>query len=207
MNDTRNNRRSRPNNRRGGPPRKHRDGNRDGNRPAQQSQASAPQGGQSGQGGNRPTNKKKMGQNKNRRPKNLSPIRIIQKYDNLLDQHLIARKKFFEMHGRLAGKQLEKIEQNFTRTLEELRKFERGLRDWQKEVLEKKINNYPEDRAYSKNHNLSPDGEFVPFAGEFEDPHLLPTQASASFKEDTEESLGSMDDYYAYKGIEPPAKS
>ena len=30
---------------------------------------------------------------------------------------------------------------------------------------------------------------------------LLQTQISSNFKEDTEESVGSLDDYKAYKGI------
>lgn len=150
---------------------------------------------------------RKKGQNRNRRPKSLSPIRILQKYDNLMDQHIVARKKYYEMHGRIAGKQLEKVEANFERTLRELRAFEASLKDWQKEVLEQKVNMYPEDRHYSSVNNISPDGERVPFSGEFEDPHLLPTQKSEQWQNDTEESIGSMEDYYQYKGIEAPVKT
>ena len=179
MNDTNNNRKPRPNNRK---------------RP--QSQNNKKPGSSN--------NKRRSGQNKNRRPKSLSPIRILQKYDNLIEQHIVARKKYFELYGRASGKQLEKVESNYEKTLRDLRSFEAGLKDWQKDVLEKKVNMYPEDRHYSSVNNIDPKGELVPFAGDFEDPHLLPTQKSENWQQDSEESAGTMEDYYQYKGIEPP---
>lgn len=159
------------------------------------SQASAPQAqgsGSKGQG---------RSQNKNRRPKSLTPARITQKYDNLLEQHIVARRKYFEMHGRAQGRQLEKIENNYQKTLDSLRRFESGLKDWQIEVLKDKIDAYPADRQYSVSRELEPKGEDVPFSGEFDDPHLLPTQIEADFSGDTEESIGTMEDYKAYKGV------
>lgn len=155
---------------------------------------------------NNTNNDNRRSQNKNRRPKSLTPARIIQKYDNLMEQHIIARKKYFELHARLKGKQLDKIEHNLNRTLHDLRNFEKGLKDWQREVLDQKINAYKEDRQYSSTHDLKPVGDDVAFTGEFEDPHLLSTQVQADYSEDTEESSGSMDDYYAYKGIDPPVE-
>lgn len=152
-------------------------------------------------------NYRRGGQNKNRRPKNLTPARVLQKYDNLLEQHITARKKYFELHARLKGKQLDKIENNLNKTLNDLRNFEKGLKDWQREVLSEKINAYKEDRQYSTTHELEPIGDQVPFSGDFEDPHLLSTQKEADYSGDTEESSGSMTDYYAYKGIEPPAEN
>lgn len=139
--------------------------------------------------------------NKNRRPKALTPARILQKYDNLLEQHIVARRKYYEMHGRAQGRQLEKIENNFIRTMEQMKKFESGLKDWQLEVLKEKIDRYPEDRQFSKTHDLEPKGEDVPFAGDFEDPHLLPTQKECDYSDDTEESMGTMEDYQNYKGL------
>lgn len=141
-------------------------------------------------------------QNRNRRPKSLTPARILQKYDNLLEQHIVARRKYYEMHGRAQGRQLEKIESNFMKTLDSLRRFEEGLKDWQLEVLKDKIDSYPADRQYSATHGLEPKGEDVPFSGEFEDPHLLPTQKEADFSEDTEESVGTIEDYKTYKGLQ-----
>lgn len=150
-------------------------------------------------------NRNKNSQNKNRRPKSLTPARIIQKYDNLLEQHITARRKYFELHARVKGKQLDKIEQNFQKTLHDLRNFEAGLKDWQKEVLTQKVDQYAPDRQYSSTHDLEPVGDNVSFVGEFEDPHLLPTQTETDWSNDTEETSGSIDDYYAYKGIEPPS--
>lgn len=151
----------------------------------------------------RNNNNRRRNSSKNRRPKSLSPSRVLQKYDNLLEQHLIARKKYFEMHARVGGKQLEKIKSNLERTLEELRKFERSSKDWQQELLNQKINPYPEDNQFSSEHEL-PEVEYVPFDGDYDDPHLLVTQKSQDWSEDTQESEGTMEDYYNYKGIEAP---
>jgi hypothetical protein len=138
---------------------------------------------------------------KNRRPKSLTPSRILQKYDNLLEQHVIARRKYYEMHGRTQGKQFAKLERNLNDTLKALRDFESGLKDWQRDVLNKKINGYPEDKFISDKYGEKT--ERVDFVGEFEDPHLLDTQKEANYASDTEESSGSIDDYYKYKGISP----
>lgn len=150
------------------------------------------------------TSKKRFSQNKNRRPKSLTPARIIQKYDNLMEQYITARKKFFEQFGRSNTKQLHKIESNYQASLESLRNFELELKeDWQKEVLQNKIDSLPADRQYTSDHNIEPIGEQVSFVGEFEDPHLLAVQKQHTWSEDTEESMGSIEDYYSYKGIGP----
>ena len=151
-------------------------------------------------GNNRPNNRKRHNQNRNRRPKTLTPSRILQKYDNLMEQYINARKKFFEIYGRGNNKQLNKVERNYQTALDNLRKFESTLKeDWQKEVLSKKIDAYPADRQFSSEHDLKPQGDEVSFVGEFEDPHLLEKQKSHSWSEDTEESIGTIDDYNAYK--------
>lgn len=138
---------------------------------------------------------------RNRRPKTLTPARILQKYDNLLDQHIVARRKFFEVHGRVSGKQLEKIEHNFNKTLKALYEYRDTLqKDWQQEVLKEKVDLYPEDRQFTQTHQLEPVGDAVDFEGDFEDPHLLPTQKATEWANDTEESVGTMEDYNKYKG-------
>ena len=148
-----------------------------------------------------PNSQQKKNKSRNRRPKTLTPARILQKYDNLLDQHIVARRKFFEVHGRLTGKQLEKVEHNFNKTLKALYEYRDSLqKDWQKEVLKEIAVLYPEDRQFTTTHELEPIGESVPFEGEFEDPHLLPTQKATEWASDTEESIGTMDDYKQYKG-------
>lgn len=144
---------------------------------------------------------KRNNNNRNRRPKSLTPSRILQKYENLMEQHIIARKKYFEVFGRITGKQFAKVENNFNRTLKAIVDYKNSLKDWQKEVLDKKLDFYPEDRQYSTTHELEPVGDQVEFEGTFEDPHLLPTQKDHQWSNDTEESSGTMEDYKAYKGI------
>lgn len=151
-------------------------------------------------------NSKRKRFSKNRRPKKLTPTRVLIKYQNLMDQYLTARKKFFDIHGVKNPQQVAKAERNYKQSLNELREFEHKLEeDWQKEILQQNLDHYPEDRQYSSEHNLAPVGDEVSFVGEFEDPHLLADQKTGAWNEDTEESSGSMDDYYAYKGITPPA--
>lgn len=140
------------------------------------------------------------GGNKNRRPKTLSPIRVNQKYDNLLEQHLIARKKFFELSGRANDKQLEKAEQNFFHTLQQIRQFEEKLTEWQKEALSEKVDFYPKDTLISSTYNE--EVIEVSHEGEFEDPHFLPVQSQADYSHDTEETVGTIEDYKMYKGIQ-----
>lgn len=145
--------------------------------------------------------KAKRNSNRNRRPKSLTPSRVLQKYENLMEQHAIARKKYFEMHGRISGKQFDKVQQNFDKTLKAIVDYKNSLKDWQKEVLDKKLDFFPADRQYTTTHELEPVGDEVSFEGDFEDPHLLPTQINHEWSKDTEESSGTYDDYKAYKGI------
>lgn len=152
----------------------------------------------SGGGNNK---KRHHNKNRNRRPKSLTPARILQKYDNLLEQYVVARRKYYELFGRAGGKQLDKVERNYQTSLKNLRDFEDKLEDWQREVLDQKINLYKEDRDYSTNNNISPEGDTVSFTGEFEDPHLLPTQKATEWSKDTEESEGTMEDYEKYKAM------
>jgi len=152
------------------------------------------------------SDKNRQSKNKNRRPKALTPSRILQKYDNLMDQYLTARKKFFDLFGWANQKQVDKVKRNYQTSLNSLRSFETGLNDWQKEVLAKKIDGQPCDRQYTTDHGIEPVGDEVSFVGTFEDPHLLPAQKAEDWAADTEESQGSINDYYSYQGIEPPIK-
>jgi hypothetical protein len=143
--------------------------------------------------------KKNNNSNKNRRPKALTPSRILQKYDNMMEQYITSRKKYFELYGRSAVKQIGKVKKNYDTALKTIRDFEINLVDWQKEVLDKKINSYPHDREYTKVNNIEPVGDTVAFTGTFEDPHLLDCQKAEKWAEDTEESSGSIEDYQKYK--------
>jgi hypothetical protein len=143
--------------------------------------------------------KKRSNNNRNRRPKALTPAKILQKYDNLLEQHLVARKKFSEVHGRVSGKQLNKVVSNLEKTRKSLHEYRSTLKlDWQQEIIKQRIDLYPPDRQFTTTHNIEPVGDEVSFEGDFPDPHFLPCQEK-SWADDTEESSGTQEDYEKYK--------
>ena len=93
------------------------------------------------------------------------------------------------------------MKRNYDNALKNLRDFEVKLEDWQKEILNKKIDGYPHDREYTTNNGIEPVGDQVSFVGEFEDPHLLEVQKT-DWSGDTEESTGTMEDYEKYKATQ-----
>lgn len=165
------------------------------NKANSEARASAPNDSQKSSGGT-----KKRRNNSNRKPKALTPAKVLMKYENLMEQYIQTRAKFFDLFGReKKQKQLEKVKRNYDKSLNDLRSYEGKLNDWQKEVLDKKINAYPEDRHYTTSNNIEPTGDIVSFTGEFPDPHLLPIQKSENWAADTEESSGTIEDYEKYK--------
>jgi hypothetical protein len=149
-----------------------------------------------------------QGPSRGRRPggRVLTTNQVLVKYDNLLEQHLITRRKYFEYFNRVDYRQLKKLEYNFYDSVEHLRHFESKLEPWQREVLEKrKTERYKLDLTYSNNRGWNP--EEIAKAGyepdENEDPHFKDTQKEAfeEYKEDTEESSGTYEDYLKLKGL------
>jgi hypothetical protein len=143
--------------------------------------------------------------NRNRHGRPLTTNQVLVKYDNLLEQHLITRRKYFEYFNRVDERQLRRLEKNFYDSVEHLRRFEANLEPWQREALEKrKTERYTIDATYSLNRGLDPLAvqpiEVAP--DEIEDPHFKDSQKEAfvEYKEDVEESMGSYEDYLKYKG-------
>lgn len=143
--------------------------------------------------------------NRNRHGRPLTTNQVLVKYDNLLEQHLITRRKYYEYFNRVDDRQLRRLEKNFYDSIEHLRRFEANLEPWQREALEKrKTERYTIDATYSLNRGLDPLApqpvEVAP--EEIEDPHFKDSQKEAfeEYKEDTEESVGSYEDYLKYKG-------
>lgn len=137
----------------------------------------------------------------------LTTNQVLVKYDNLLEQHLITRKKYFEYYNRVDDRQLYRLEKNFFDSIEHLRRFEENLEPWQREALEKrKTERYKLDLTYSNNRNWNP--EEIAQAGfepdENEDPHFKESQKEAfeEYKDDKEESVGTYEDYLKIKGQE-----
>ena len=184
-----------------------------------------PQGGNAPQGGPQPV---KEGQSRNPAPKPsqaenrnrghqsssrsrsrggrvLTTNQVLVKYDNLLEQHLITRRKYYEYFNRVDDRQLYRLEKNFFDSIEHLRRFEANLEPWQREALEKrKTERYKLDLTYSDNRGWDPEeiakAEFQP--DENEDPHFKESQKEAfeEYKDDTEESVGTFEDYLKLKG-------
>lgn len=125
--------------------------------------------------------------------------RIYEKYQNLLDQHLIARKKFHDLFYRADLPQKNKLERLFYSTLKELRDFEGRLNPHEREIFEKRNNGLALDLTYStiNSENLETPAQVI--SNEPSDPHYMQSQKAASFKEDKEESVGSKADYEKYK--------
>jgi hypothetical protein len=126
--------------------------------------------------------------------------RLVEKYINLLDQHIIARRKFHDLFYRAEEPQKAKLERNFYQSLNDVRDFEARIPDESKALFEKRINGLRPDTTYSENHQI--DLTSAPIAidpSEINDPHLLQTQIQTDFSHDTEESVGTSDDYQKYK--------
>jgi hypothetical protein len=123
------------------------------------------------------------------RPENRPALidRIYEKYQNLLDQHLIARKKFHDLFYRA------------DLTLKDIRDFEGKLNPAERELFEKRNNGLNLDTTYSalNAENLSGATQVIPEGPS--DPHFMQSQKLASYKDDKEESLGSKADYEKYK--------
>jgi hypothetical protein len=157
---------------------------------------------------NRPPQQSGGGQSRHRRGSGgrvLTTNQVLVKYDNLLEQHLITRRKYYEYFNRVDERQLYKLEKNFFDSIEHLRRFEFGLEPWQREALEKrKTERYRLDLTYSGNRGWNPEevakADYSP--DENEDPHFKESQREAfdEYREDTEESVGSYEDYLKLKG-------
>ncbi|WP_127715948.1 hypothetical protein [Halobacteriovorax sp. HLS] len=126
---------------------------------------------------------------------------ITLKYNNLLEQHLLARKKYFALFHRADPNQKAKLERIYYNTASKLREFEMTLTGEKKELFKKHFDSLKPDYQYSTNHDLPPEPEHVSHQEEFEDPHYLEMQKEAKYADDTEESMGSIEDYKKYKGL------
>ncbi len=146
------------------------------------------------EGGNRPSGggNRNSSENRNREFQGSSRRRgsgrvltsnqVLVKYDNLLEQHLITRRKYYEYFNRVDDRQLRRLEKNFFDSIEHLRRFEANLEPWQREALEKrKTERYKLDLTYSMNRGWNPEeiakADFQP--DENEDPHFKDSQKEA----------------------------
>lgn len=143
----------------------------------------------------------------NRRPNNRGgkshknrPLHFLKRYDQLVEQHYRARKKYFNLYHRSGPRQLLKLEKAFYQAIEDLRKFEDGLEPDKKQMLVERLKLYPLDHDYTVEKEIEKEGVMEVPLDHNEEPHYLESQKSLpSFADDTEESTGSMEDYESYK--------
>lgn len=174
-------------------------------RPRKSNSGNRPQGGQKGQGGaSKNRSKKNFRSSSNRRRrysgKKLTPLEKAQKaYLLLLERHLEARKKYFDLFHRADPRQLAKLERIFSESAKALLDYEDSVGPEIKEEFMAKKSGLPLDTAYSDRRELE---EIVlPRPEEIFDPHFLVEQKEADFQNDQEESEGTLEDYKRYKGV------
>lgn len=187
--------------RRGGRNRRPQNKNTGNNQPqVNAGQAQRPSGGPSA---NRNRNSRnRRGASRKGRP-TLSGFDLISaNYDKILTDHLEARKKYFEMYYRAQPAQRDKLERLFYESLDKLYSFAESVPPEFREEFEKKVNGLRFDRVYSEHREISAEGELeIRSENEIEDPHYLESQKSANYADDTEESIGTVEDYNNYKGL------
>ncbi|MBI2520266.1 MAG: hypothetical protein HYV97_07605 [Bdellovibrio sp.] len=131
---------------------------------------------------------------------------VVQRYEKLMETHLDARRKYFEYYYRNDDRERNRLEDNFYRTLREWRHFEDNLPEPQRILLEKKYDSLDLDMDFSEINQLNSEDEeendHIPIdEGPYPHPHITEGQKQVSYKSDTEESIGNMDDYKKYKGL------
>jgi len=131
---------------------------------------------------------------------------VVHRYEKLMEAHMDARRKYFEFYYRSDDRERNRLEDNFNRTLRDWRYFEENLPEQQRVLLDKKYDALDLDMEYSEINQLDSDeaeaNEDAPIVeGPFPHPHLTEAQKQTSYKNDMEESKGTIEDYKKYKGL------
>lgn len=152
-------------------------------------------------GAKRPNNRRPN--NRKRKPTvKLTGIDMITtKYNNLMEQYLVARRKYHDLFFRADPNQKAKLERVYNNATQKFIGFKDSLRPEDRELFENHYNGLKLDLDYSSVNEINPVAEAVPFDTEPEEPHQLVSQVESDYSEDVEESVGSLDDYKAYKGL------
>jgi len=155
----------------------------------------------------RPYTKKKAGKHFRNKKRPQQTVRkniygkekFINSYFSFYEQYLAARRKYFEAFGR--DKSTRRLEENYFKALDRLRKFEATLSSEQLEIFHKYFPNLKRETDYTNNRGIKDEGKLEVLEGEAQDPHLLPSQIESDYSTDTEESTGTIEDYKTYKGF------
>ena len=147
--------------------------------------------------------KKGYYKNKNQKYKNRdhstkkSPS-IIKTYSNLFNQYVTDRKTYFDAFNNAPEGKIGHYRDRFYNSLNKLRNFEESLDHDQRYSLQKAFPELELDLTYSTNKNVT-SGDNRPSDDQEENPHLLPNQVDHSFSDDSEQSVGTIEDYNNYK--------
>ena len=141
---------------------------------------------------------------KNRQPHPVNNIdQLLMQFDRLVEQHIEARKKFFEFYYRVDYNRRDKLEDQFYFTGQNILRFQRELPHWQlKELQKHRTDIYSIDNIYSSSH---PEGENLPMNPAVNEAHyhLSPKQLKReSYRADQEISVGTYEDYLSYKATQ-----
>lgn len=190
-----------PNNNQGGPKKHHHNKRRHFHKPKSPNE-NANSNGPQAQGNPTPNKKKHHKFNKGEKPAHINIDRIYEKYLNLLDQHIIARRKYHDLFYRADPNQKIKLEKNFYNSLNDIREFENKMTPETRQLFEKRNNGLANDNVYAQNHTLELEGILeIKNESEIEDPHYLKSQEACDYSNDIEESKGTYEDYLKYKGL------
>ncbi len=121
------------------------------------------------------------------------------RYQQLMDIHLKARAEYYNFFYYSNDKERVRLERNFSSTMKNIREFEKQIHPEFKESFLKRIEGGHFDLTYSQNHRLTEQDISRPQESDASDPHLLHTQQSKEYINDTEESIGTMEEYKEFK--------
>ena len=148
-------------------------------------------------------NRRNHSQNRRRRPnpkgQQHGPEKITKTYYVYIEKIQIARRKYYDDFHHQDPNRVKKLRRNFENAIEEFRRWESNLSQEQRNIISSAENL---DLTYSTIKEISPIG--VNESDEQSaDPHFVRTQKDAieKYRDDEEESVGTMDDYRSYKNI------
>ncbi|MBL6992088.1 MAG: hypothetical protein ISR65_20055 [Bacteriovoracaceae bacterium] len=126
---------------------------------------------------------------------------IFKKYDHLLELYTIARRKYYDHYYRGSKREQEKLKRNYYSAISALARFEKALYPDKRRALHRRNDSGSIDNTYSTIHNLDNKKTSINPDTAQSDIHQLQSQQSVSYKDDLQETVGTMEDYKKLKGL------
>ncbi|MCB9090996.1 MAG: hypothetical protein H6621_11870 [Halobacteriovoraceae bacterium] len=167
--------------------------------------------------GNQRHNNKQTGNNPRRNTSPRSPTKtrhhpsdVVSIYLDFMSRYLNARKEYYGSYNVANERKRRHLYNQYIQCLQQLRNYETKLHSEKLETLQAHVDGFPNDTKFSSHHPQDEIGNPADIENEQLRPlqyfELLSQKERPQYEEDTEESSGSIDDYYAYKGITPPSE-